>query len=139
MATAKKPLNHLLQGDVGCGKTVVVLLLALNVIKAGYQVAFLAPTQILAQQHLRSCQELLGQFLKPEEVGLFTSDLKSQQQAAFKERLLKNEIKLAIGTHSLFNKTLLFKKLALIIIDEQHFFWCSSTTEINPKSSAGFK
>ena len=139
MADADKPLNYLLQGDVGCGKTIVVLLLALNVIKAGYQVVFLAPTQILAQQHYQACRKFIGDFLKESEIDLLTSDLSDREQKELKKKLLENEIKLIIGTHSLFNETVAFKKLALIIIDEQHSIRGPTASQTSPEGQTLFK
>ena len=138
MAAAKRPLNYLLQGDVGGGKTVVALLLALNVIKSGYQVVFLAPTQILAQQHYRACRDLLGDFLKEYEVDLLTSNLPDQEQKELRSRLLANEIKLIIGTHSLFNEAVAFRDLALIIIDEQQLFGVQQRLKLVQKAKASF-
>ncbi len=110
----------LLQGDVGSGKTVVVLLAALRVMAAGSQVALLAPTEILAQQHFRTVSALL------EEVGLDTALLTASTPPDERSRILEGlkggTISLVVGTHSLFSADVLFKDLRFILIDEQHRF-----------------
>ncbi len=105
-----EPMNRLLEGDVGSGKTVVAAMAGLEVAKAGFQVAFMAPTEILAQQHFREINKLLSKFnLK---IGLLTGAEKKFSQAT----------DIAIGTHALIQKTVKFKNLALVIVDEQHRF-----------------
>jgi len=127
-----RPMNRLLEGDVGSGKTVVAMMAALNAIKAGYQVAFMAPTEILAKQHFESVAKLLNPFNL--DIGLLTG-----KEDKFKSKKLKNdvievsrmklvdkskkgEINLLIGTHALIQDTVKFKNLALVILDEQHRF-----------------
>ncbi len=111
-----KPMNRLLEGDVGSGKTVVAAMAALNVAKAGYQVAFMAPTEILAKQHFKTINELFKNFnLK---IGLLTS----------KKKIRKEGTDILIGTHALLQPPtksgggVKFEKLALVIVDEQHRF-----------------
>ena len=122
LAQPYKPLNRLIQGDVGTGKTVVALLLALNVIKAGYQVALLAPTQLLARQHYETCLDTLKPLVKAAAMGLLTSDLPAAEQRSLKAKLQTGQLQLVVGTHSLLSASVKFKNLALIIIDEQHRF-----------------
>ena len=121
----ERPMNRLLNGDVGSGKTIVATLAGLAAIKAGYQVALMAPTEILAKQHF----ENISQMLKPFKIK--TALLTSSEQALGKENVSKEKIQksinqrdplFVIGTHSLIEKKLSFKKLALAIIDEQHRF-----------------
>jgi ATP-dependent DNA helicase RecG len=114
------PMQRLLQGDVGSGKTIVALLAALQAIENGYQVALMSPTEILAEQHyhkLRDWLEPLG--ISP--VWLSGSLKKKDKQAAI-ERIAQGETQLAIGTHALFQDQVIFPKLGLVIVDEQHKF-----------------
>jgi ATP-dependent DNA helicase RecG len=114
------PMQRLLQGDVGSGKTIVALLAALQAIENGYQVALMSPTEILAEQHyhkLRNWLEPLG--INP--VWLSGSLKKKEKRAAI-ERIAQGETQLAIGTHALFQDQVTFPKLGLVIVDEQHKF-----------------
>ena len=121
-----RPMNRLLQGDVGSGKTIVAMMAALNAAKAGYQVAFMAPTEILATQHYES----FVKFLKP--FGIETGVLCSKHTAVSsfgqvsKSTVLElakiGKIGILIGTNALIQKGVAFKKLAFVILDEQHRF-----------------
>ena len=116
----KRPMNRLLQGDVGCGKTVVALLTAFIVIANGFQAAVMAPTEILAHQHfvnLKPFAEALG-----VDLVLLTSKLKSREKQTSTEAIASGEARLVIGTHALIQKHVTFKQLGLVIIDEQHRF-----------------
>ena len=120
------PMNRLLEGDVGSGKTVVAAIAALNLISKGYQTAFLAPTEILAIQHFKTLCGLLKNF--SADIALLTAgriySLKHREIP--KKNLLKKisegEIKLVTGTHALIQKEVEFKNLALVVVDEQHRF-----------------
>ncbi|RUM87044.1 MAG: DNA helicase RecG [Thermodesulfatator sp.] len=114
------PMNRLLQGDVGCGKTVVAFLAALTAIENGYQVALMAPTEILAEQHYSGFRELCG--LAGVEVALLTGGLPSSRKREVKQALALGQIQMVIGTHALFQEDVEFKRLGLVIIDEQHRF-----------------
>ncbi len=114
------PMNRLLQGDVGCGKTVVALLAALIAIDNGYQVAFMAPTEILAEQHYTGFRELCG--LAGVEAALLTGGLPPARKREIKQALAAGRIHLVIGTHALFQEDVEFERLGLVIIDEQHRF-----------------
>lgn len=126
------PMNRLLQGDVGSGKTVVAIISALNVVKAGYQVAFMAPTEILAKQHFKEVSKFLEDFdlnialLTGKEDKLISKKLKGQIIEISRKKLLekagKGEIDILIGTHALIQEEVRFDKLALVILDEQHRF-----------------
>jgi ATP-dependent DNA helicase RecG len=105
-----QPMNRLLQGDVGSGKTVVATIAALEVAKAEFQVAFMAPTEILAQQHFKEINKLLDGF--GVEIGLLTGS----------EKKIADKTKIFIGTHALIQKSVKFDNLALVIVDEQHRF-----------------
>ncbi|MCX7125778.1 MAG: ATP-dependent DNA helicase RecG [Gammaproteobacteria bacterium] len=114
------PMLRLIQGDVGSGKTIVACFAALNSIKAGYQVALMAPTEILSEQHFQSFLKWLSLF--NISVALLTGRQTQSEQKEIKARLLSGEINLIIGTHALFQNSVEFKNLALLIIDEQHRF-----------------
>jgi len=124
---------RLLQGDVGSGKTIVALLSALNVVEAGYQVAFMAPTEILANQHFKLAKELLGKYLTIE---LITGQTKSQFKKKIQSRINNKKIDLVIGTHSLFQKKMIFNNLGLIIIDEQHKFGVKQRKALSDKGGS---
>ena len=114
------PMNRLLQGDVGSGKTIVALLSGLMAIEGGYQVAIMAPTEILAEQHylnIRPLVEKLG-----FQAALLTSSLKKSERDSFLSRIRKGEIHVVIGTHALIQEGVEFQHLGLAIIDEQHKF-----------------
>ncbi|MBI2462705.1 MAG: ATP-dependent DNA helicase RecG [Candidatus Spechtbacteria bacterium] len=130
------PMNRLLEGDVGSGKTVVAAFAAMQAINAGYQVAFMVPTEILAEQHFRALTALLCNkktFAQPSIAALTSSSHKKTSRkisyAPFvisKERVgketLAGDIDIVVGTHALIQETVKFKNLGLIIIDEQHRF-----------------
>jgi len=123
------PMSRLLEGDVGSGKTVVATMAALNTAKCGQQVAFMAPTEILAKQHFKSISKMLENF--NATVGFLTSKesfifkdkeiFKTKKQNLL-EDLKNGEIHIIIGTHSLIQKDVNFKNLALVVLDEQHRF-----------------
>jgi len=120
-----RPMNRLLEGDVGSGKTVVAAISILNAAKAGCQAALMAPTEILAKQHFKTIQALLKDF--NVKIGLLTGkESKFQNRNISREKLtekIKNkEIDLLIGTHALIQEKVKFKNLALVILDEQHRF-----------------
>src|SRR3990167_7882186 len=118
-------MNRLMEGDVGSGKTVVALMGAVQVAKAGYQSVFMAPTEVLANQHFRTMSELLGDnFLN---IGLLTgSEAKFNgkviDKAELKNKISEGEVDIIIGTHAVIQKDVCFKNLAFVILDEQHRF-----------------
>lgn len=114
------PMQRLLQGDVGSGKTVVAALAALQAIENGYQVAFMAPTEILAEQHYLKLRDWMLP-LGIDPVWL-SGSLKKKDKTAAAERIAQGDTKLAIGTHALFQASVEFNKLGLVIVDEQHKF-----------------
>lgn len=114
------PMQRLLQGDVGSGKTVVAALAALQAIENGYQVAFMAPTEILAEQHYLKLRDWLAP-LGIAPVWL-SGSLKKKDKTAAAERIAQGDTQLAIGTHALFQTSIEFAKLGLVIVDEQHKF-----------------
>ncbi len=115
---SSKIMNRLVQGDVGSGKSIVAFLCALASINAGYQVALMAPTEILAKQHLENVKKTFPDL----QVELLTSSVKQKERTEILYKLLHGRISLLIGTHALLEDTVLFKNLGLVIIDEQHRF-----------------
>ncbi len=123
------PMQRLLQGDVGSGKTVVATMSALNTVKCGHQVAFMAPTEILAKQHFKSISKMLEKF--DVSIGFLTGKgsviYKNKKENEIKkkallEHLKDGEIDILIGTNALISKGVIFKNLALVVLDEQHRF-----------------
>lgn len=122
------PMNRLMQGDVGSGKTIVAAEAAVIALENGYQVALLAPTEILAAQHLFSLGPLLQKLGYP--VALLTGSSTAREKLKLKEMLRMGLIKVAIGTHALIEKDVEFAKLGLVIIDEQHRFGVMQRLEL---------
>ena len=114
------PMNRLIQGDVGSGKTVVALLACLYVIECGYQAAIMAPTEVLAEQHylnLHRWMEPLG-----VEAALLTSTIKGSERDDLYGRIRRGDVQLVIGTHAVIQEAVEFQRLGLAVIDEQHKF-----------------
>ena len=130
---SKNRMFRLIQGDVGSGKTIVSMIAALNVIKSGYQVAFMAPTEILAKQHYNFA---LNFFDKDITVELLTGKTEPAKRKNITENIKNNKIKIIIGTHALFQKKIIYKNLGLIIIDEQHKFGVRQRKELSDKGGA---
>ena len=116
---SKSKMFRLLQGDVGSGKTIVALISALNVIESNFQVALMAPTEILARQHYNSAKKL---FPKNINIKLLSSKSEKSEKKKIIDELRNNKIKMIFGTHAIFQKKILFSNLGYIIIDEQHKF-----------------
>lgn len=115
-----KPMNRLVQGDVGSGKTLVSFMSALKAFEAGFQSCLMAPTEILAEQHFRNAEKVLAPIgLK---LGLLTGKTKAKERKEIAEKLLASEIHFLIGTHALIEDWVQFQNLGLVIIDEQHRF-----------------
>ena len=114
------PMNRLLQGDVGSGKTVVAAAAAFLCVQNGRQSALMAPTEILAEQHLRSLSPLLEPF--GISCALLTGSMKESEKRAVREGLASGQIQLVIGTHALLSESTVFSNLGLVIADEQHRF-----------------
>ncbi len=128
------PMQRLLQGDVGSGKTVVAALAALQAIESGYQVALMAPTEILAEQHYRKLHEWLTP-LNIEPVWL-SGSLKKKDKTEAIARIAEGSTPLAIGTHALFQSQVEFHKLGLVIVDEQHKFGVQQRLALRGKGAA---
>ncbi len=122
---------RLLQGDVGSGKTIVALLSAFNTISSDFQVAVMAPTEILARQHFLLAKKIFPKIIKIE---LLSGKLSYKDKKKILDKLIKKEIDIVFGTHALFQKKVEFKKLGLIIIDEQHKFGVSQRKKLSDKA-----
>jgi len=114
------PMNRLLQGDVGSGKTIVAIITALAVVKSGFQVAVMVPTEILAHQHFKRFSQLLKE--KGINVALLTGSLAPSQKQSVYRHTKEGNIHILVGTHALIQEKVEFKKLGYVIIDEQHRF-----------------
>lgn len=131
----KRPMNRLLQGDVGSGKTVVAAACVFLAKENGCQTAFMAPTELLAQQHLRTMEALFsGTDLR---VGLLTGSMTTVQKRHCREALESGEIDLVVGTHALLSQPVTFKRLGLVITDEQHRFGVGQRAALSAKSGEG--
>ena len=126
-----KPMNRLLQGDVGSGKTVVAMIAAYKAVKSGYQATIMAPTAILASQHLESFKGIL------DELGIRTelliSNVTKKKKAEILEKLQSGEIDVLIGTHAILEENVVFKNLGLVVTDEQHRFGVKQRSTIAAK------
>lgn len=126
-----KPMNRLLQGDVGSGKTVIAMCAAYKAVKCGYQAAIMAPTAILATQHLENFKKIFDELdIKCE---LLISAMTKKKKTELLERLKNGEIDILIGTHALLQENVEFKNLGLVVTDEQHRFGVKQRTTIVEK------
>jgi ATP-dependent DNA helicase RecG len=125
-------MNRLLQGDVGSGKTMVALLTALLALDNGYQACVMAPTEILANQHLESFKEALAAL--PVRVELLTGSVKTAQRKPILAGLASGEVHILIGTHALIEPAVVFHRLGLAIIDEQHRFGVAQRSKLWAKA-----
>jgi ATP-dependent DNA helicase RecG len=125
------PMHRLVQGDVGCGKTIVAFLAACQAIDNGFQVALMAPTEILAEQHYLKAKE----FFSPLgiQVGFLSGGQKDKESMQVKAEIEKGTFSLIVGTHALIQNDVKFKNLALVIIDEQHRFGVKQRSELKQK------
>lgn len=113
-------MNRLVQGDVGSGKTVVAMAAMLAAVKAGYQAALMAPTEVLARQHYETFTAMLGK--EGVRVGLLTGSGKASEKKEIRKKLETGELDLIVGTHALIQENVTYKNLALVVTDEQHRF-----------------
>ena len=128
------PMNRLLQGDVGSGKTAVAAALCYCAIRSGMQAAFMAPTEILAQQHYHNLCGLLASF--GIETALLTGSIPAAQKKRILERLSSGEIQLLIGTHALIGEGVNFRRLGLVVTDEQHRFGVAQRAALAGKGNS---
>ncbi len=126
------PMNRLLQGDVGAGKTVVAGMAAYLAANKGYQTAFMAPTEILAQQHAATLHKLLSPF--NITVALLVGGVKPNQKKIVKEQISKGAVAVVVGTHALIQGDVNFHKLGFVVIDEQHRFGVKQRQALLAKS-----
>jgi ATP-dependent DNA helicase RecG len=126
-----KKMLRLLQGDVGSGKTVISIISAINVIASGFQVALMCPTEILTTQHLNLIKTVTKDL--NIKIEILSSSVKKNIQTEIKKNLISGKIDLLIGTHSLFQESVIFNKLGLIIIDEQHKFGVKQRINLSEK------
>ena len=131
------PMNRLLQGDVGCGKTVVALLALLEAVDLGYQAALMAPTEFLACQHFDRFQALLGQMGEAERpvLALLTGSTKKAKQV--RQSIGSGEVAVVVGTHALISEGTLFQRLGMVVVDEQHRFGVNQRSRLVEKGLAG--
>ena len=127
---SNQKMFRLLQGDVGSGKTIVALTAAYNVIKSGFQVAIMAPTEILARQHFQLAKNI---FDKKIRIEILSSKSEYKEKKKILEKLSNNEVDIIFGTHAIFQKKVVFKNLGLIIIDEQHKFGVNQRKKLSDK------
>ena len=130
-----KPMNRLLQGDVGSGKTVVAALAAAVITSNGAQAAIMAPTSILAEQHYQSFIKILKDTLKPEEIRLLVGDTPEAEKEEIRNGLANNSIKIVIGTHAIIEDPVQFAELQFALIDEQHRFGVEQRSELRNKGT----
>jgi ATP-dependent DNA helicase RecG len=128
------PINRLLEGDVGSGKTVVAAFAMLMAVYRGYQAALMCPTEVLAKQHYQRVTELLKHF--DVKVSLLISSMKEQEKAAVVEQSHNGEAQVVIGTHALIQENLRFKNLGLAVIDEQHRFGVKQRQALRERNAA---
>lgn len=132
--TSGKQMNRLIQGDVGSGKTVVALIAMLMAIDNGYQSCLMSPTEILAQQHYVTLNELCKGL--PLRIELLTGSSKTSERKTIHQGLLNGEIHILIGTHALIEDTVKFKNLGLVVIDEQHRFGVAQRAKLWQKNTS---
>jgi ATP-dependent DNA helicase RecG len=125
------PMNRLVQGDVGAGKTLIALLAMVVAVEGGRQAAFMAPTEILAEQHFLTFKRLLARL--PYGVDLLTAAVKGRERREAAARLAAGQTQIAVGTHALIQETVAFKRLGLAVVDEQHRFGVLQRDELRRK------
>jgi ATP-dependent DNA helicase RecG len=131
---ANIPMNRLVEGDVGSGKTIVAVMAALMTIKQGYQVALLAPTEILARQHADTTHTLLSFIGMSDEVLLLVGSMKPAQKQQAHKRIADKSAHMIVGTHALIAEKVDLKKLGLVIVDEQHRFGVEQRKKLQAKA-----
>lgn len=129
-----EPMNRLIEGDVGSGKTIVALMTALMALKEGFQVALMAPTEILARQHAETLHELLKPLKMQNQVGLLIGSMSAKQKTAAYKQITGGKINLLVGTHALIQEKVKLNKLGLVIVDEQHRFGVEQRLKLQSKA-----
>ncbi len=128
------PMNRLVEGDVGSGKTVVATMAALMVLQGGHQVAFMAPTELLARQHADTIHRLLEPLGAHDKVGLLVGGLSAKQKATAQEQIASGHIQFVVGTNALIQEKVNMNRLGLVIIDEQHRFGVEQRKKLEAKA-----
>ena len=143
---ATRPVNRLLQGEVGSGKTIVAVLAMLQMVDAGYQCALLAPTEVLAAQHLSSINGVLGELAMGGQLGgadcatqvaLLTGSMTAAQKKQVRAEIAGGQAGIVIGTHALLQDAVEFHKLGMVVVDEQHRFGVEQRDRLRAKAPAG--
>ena len=141
--TATRPMNRLLQGEVGSGKTIVALLAMTQMIDAGYQCALMAPTEVLAAQHARSIRDILGPLALGGQLGgvdgatrvaLLTGSLSQAQKRDVRAEVANGEAGIVVGTHALLQEAVEFHRLGMVVVDEQHRFGVEQRDRLRAKA-----
>ncbi len=141
-----RPMNRLLQGEVGSGKTIVAVLAMLQLVDAGYQCALLAPTEVLAGQHLRSIRSVLGPLALGGQFGgldystrvaLLTGSMSAAQKKQVRAEIADGQVGIIVGTHALLHDTVQFRKLGMVVVDEQHRFGVEQRDQLRAKAPGG--
>ncbi len=143
---SSKPMNRLLQGEVGSGKTIVSVLAMLQMVDAGYQCALLAPTEVLAAQHARSIRDVLGPLAMAGQLGggdnatrvaLLTGSMPQAQKREVRDEVAAGLAGIVIGTHALLQDAVEFERLGMVVVDEQHRFGVEQRDRLRAKAPAG--
>ncbi|HEU4362127.1 MAG TPA: ATP-dependent DNA helicase RecG [Mycobacterium sp.] len=143
---SNRPMNRLLQGEVGSGKTVVALLAMLQMVDAGYQCALLAPTEVLAAQHVQSICDVLGPLGQGGQLGgadnatavaLLTGSMSAAQKKQARAQITSGQAGIVIGTHALLQEAVEFHRLGMVVVDEQHRFGVEQRDQLRAKAPAG--
>lgn len=129
-----QPMNRLVEGDVGSGKTVVAAMAAIMAIAKGYQVALMAPTELLARQHAENIYKLLEPLNLQSQVALLVGGMKNHEKDAAREAIRRGQAKFIIGTHALIQESVDMHKLGLVVVDEQHRFGVEQRQKLLAKS-----
>ncbi|MBF1054559.1 MAG: ATP-dependent DNA helicase RecG, partial [Parvimonas sp.] len=130
--SSDRQMNRLIQGDVGCGKTIVSFIAMFNVVKNGFQSVLMAPTEILARQHFENAIEL---FEKHNiKVELLVGSLKESEKKTIREKIENGQVDIIIGTHAVFQEKVVYKNLGFVITDEQHRFGVKQRLLLSKKS-----
>lgn len=143
---ASRPMNRMLQGEVGSGKTIVSVLAMLQMVDAGYQCALLAPTEVLAAQHDRSVRDVLGPLAMAGQLGgadgatrvaLLTGSMSAAQKRAVRDEVAGGAAGIVIGTHALLQDAVEFHRLGMVVVDEQHRFGVEQRDRLRSKAPEG--
>jgi len=143
---ATRPMNRLLQGEVGSGKTIVSVLAMLQLVDAGYQCALLAPTEVLAAQHAQSIRDVLGPLAMAGQLGgeegatriaLLTGSMSAAQKRRVRDEVAAGEAGIVIGTHALLQDAVEFHRLGMVVVDEQHRFGVEQRDRLRAKAPEG--